>query len=506
MIVEDQTEVVEFLSSPATHGGGPVERAETHASIVFLAGPVAFKLKRAVRYDYLDFSTADRRRTFCEAELRINRRAAPAIYRRVLPITREARGQLALGGDGAPIDWVIEMNRFDQDGLFDRLSERGALDLALMRPLGSEVAAFHAGAERCTDHGGANAMGWVINGNAGAFRADGAEALEATLSTSLLDRRRADGFVRRCHGDLHLRNIVLFNGVPTLFDAIEFNDELACVDVHYDLAFLLMDLWKRRLPQHANAVFNGYLAANADFDGLAALPLFLSCRAAIRAKTALSAAALAADAQAQQQLHATAREYLDAAVQLLRPSRPALVAIGGMSGTGKSTLARSLAPWVGPVPGAVVLRSDEIRKRLCGVGELTRLAPNGYTDDVSRRVYDTLASHAADVVRAGHSAVVDAVFMSPGDRVAIEQAAAAAGVPFVGLWLQAPAAVLVDRVERRGADASDADAAVIRMQLARDPGAVTWNPIDASSEPDAIRRQSVRLIASLVDRGVTRAA
>lgn len=520
MIVEDQAGVVEFLSSPATHGGAAVERIETHASIVFLAGTAAFKLKRAVRYDYLDFSTADRRRAFCEAELRINGRAAPGLYRRVFPITRDSGGRLALDGAGVPVDWVIEMTRFDQDCLFDRLAERGALDLALMRPLGAEVADFHAQADRRTDHGGANAMAWVINGNAVAFRGEAASVLDRSLCTSLLsasraavdrhrsllDRRRAEGYVRQCHGDLHLRNIVLLDGSPTLFDAIEFNDELACIDVHYDLAFLLMDLWRERLPQHANAVFNGYLAATADFDGLALLPLFLSSRAAIRAKTAVTAAALAADAQTQQARCASAREYLQAAIQLLRPARPALIAIGGMSGTGKSTLAVSLAPSVGPVPGAVVLRSDEIRKRLCGVSEQTRLGPTGYTDEVSRLVYDTLVSHAADTIRAGHSAIVDAVFMSHADRAAVERAAASAGVPFVGLWLHAPETVLVDRVGRRGLDASDADAAVIRMQLARDPGAVTWNRIDASGNPDALRRDAVRLVDSVAHGGITLAA
>jgi aminoglycoside phosphotransferase family enzyme len=283
MLVEDQAEVIDFLSSPATHGGAAVERIETHASIVFLAGASAFKLKRAVRYDYLDFSSVERRRRLSDAELQINSRAAPQIYKRVIPVTRDARGRLALGGDGVPVDWVLEMRRFDQDCLFDRLAERGALDLGLMRPLGAEVAAFHADADRRTDRGGASAIGWVINGNAVAFRDEGAGVLDAQqcaalLSASraalerhrgLLDRRRADGFVRQCHGDLHLRNIVLFDGLPTLFDAIEFNDDLACIDVHYDLAFLLMDLWKRRLPQHANAVFNGYLAAT----GAAVVPL-----------------------------------------------------------------------------------------------------------------------------------------------------------------------------------------------------------------------------------------
>ena len=415
---------------------------------------------------------------------------------------------------------IVEMTRVDQDERFDRLAERGRLDLELMRPLGAEVAAFHAGAERCGDHGGPIAIARVINGNAVAFREQGSGILDGPVCAALvsasraaldvrrmvLDRRRAAGFVRQCHGDLHLGNIVRLDGEPTLFDAIECRDELSCIDVQYDLAFLLMDLWRRQLPRHANAVLNGYLAANADFDGLEALPLFLSCRAAIRAKIAATAATLASEAAVREGLCHDARGYLQAAVQLLGPRRPALVAIGGLSGTGKSTLARSLAPSIGPVPGAVVLPSDELRKRLCGVPELTRLGPNGYTDDVSRRVYDTLVSHAADVVRAGHSAMVDAVFMHARDREAIAQAAQSAGVPFVGLWLDASEAVLVERVRHRSADASDADATVVRMQIARDAGAVTWNRLDASPETDAVARQAVRLLESSVRGAVTLAA
>lgn len=516
---EAQADVIAFLGSPSTHGGAPVERVETHASLVFLAGTRAYKLKRAVRYDYLDFSTLDQRRRCCETELRINRRAAPSLYRRVVAVTREFEGHLALGGAGIPVDWVVEMERFDQSQLCDRLATRGRLDLALMRPLAAAVAAFHASADRRSDHGGTTGMAWVLDGNAAAFRDEPAavdSGLCATLlsasrtalqrGSSLLDQRRVGGFVRQCHGDLHLGNLVLIDGQPTLFDAIEFNDELACVDVFYDLAFLLMDLWHRRLPRHANAVLNGYLAHNADFDGLTLLPLFLSARAAIRAKTNLAAAALSSSAQRQRDHQDAAREYLLQAAQLLRPSRPSLVAIGGVSGTGKSTLALSLAPTIGPAPGAVVLRSDEIRKRLCGVPALSRLGPQGYTAEVSRTVYDTLASHAAAIVRAGHSVIVDAVFMDPADRIAVEQAARAAGVPFAGLWLEAPEPVLIERVQRRGDDASDANATVIRMQCARDPGTISWRQVDATAASETVAGEATRLLYGLVLEGMTVAA
>ena len=358
MITQDQTEIVEFLASPRAHDGAAVERIETHASIVFLAGTNAWKLKRAVRYDYLDFSTADRRRAMCEAELRINRRTAPDLYRRVVAVTREPDGSLALGGQGVAVDWVLEMARFDQDGLFDRLAAKGTLDLGLMRPLSSAIARFHQAAETRRDHGGKSGMAWVIDGNAAGFNEQGAGVLDGALCATvtsesrralervgaLLDARQRDGRVRQCHGDLHLRNIVLIDGHPTLFDAIEFNDEIACIDVLYDLAFLLMDLWRRRLPRHANAVWNGYLGETLDLEGLPLLPLFLSCRAAVRAKTSATAAALQDDVTRRDELRDLARAYLDMAGQLLHPPRPALVAVGGLSGSGKSALAAAVAP------------------------------------------------------------------------------------------------------------------------------------------------------------------
>jgi predicted kinase len=296
----------------------------------------------------------------------------------------------------------------------------------------------------------------------------------------LLDRRRDAGFVRHCHGDLHLRNIVLLDGQPTLFDAIEFNDEISSIDVLYDLAFLLMDLWRLGLHHHANVLWNAYLAEGGDVDGVPLMPLFLSCRAAIVAKTTATAAGLQAEAGRRQELRTLARDYLALAESLLEPPPPRLIAVGGLSGSGKSTLAMDLAPSIGAAPGAVVIRSDEIRKRLCGVPPLEQLGPEGYTDDVSRRVYATLMQHADTIVRGGSAVIADAVFARSGDRGAIEHVAAAAGIPFIGLWLEAPESVLLSRVERREADASDAGAGVVRQQLTQQVDAIGWHRLDTS--------------------------
>ena len=499
-LAEDQAGVIDFLASAATHGGVTVERIDTHASIVFLAGGRAYKLKRAVRFDYLDFSTVERRRALCEAEVRLNRRTAPTLYRGVVAVTRETDGSFALAGRGEPIDWVVEMNRFPEEALFDRLASVNRLSVELMPPLAEAIAEFHVSAEHRRDHGGRAGMSWVIEGNAAGFEDFGRACLDPSVASrvidnsrreldrraELLERRRESGFVRQCHGDLHLRNIVLLDGRPTLFDGVEFNDEISCTDVLYDLAFLLMDLWRRHLPRHANAVWNRYLFETEDLTGTSLLPLFLSCRAAVRAKTSATAARLHTDEQRRREQEVMAREYLALAGRLLHPHQPCLVAVGGFSGSGKSTLALNLAPSLGAVPGAVVLRSDELRKRLCGVPPLQRLGPEGYSAQVSEGVYSTLAEQAELVLRAGHSVIADAVYARPADRDVIEQVAAATSTPFVGLWLDAPESLLIDRTAQRHDDASDADATIVRMQRRQDTGDIRWHRLAASAPTAAV--------------------
>lgn len=510
MQATSQQDAIAFLMTPSTHGGAPIERIDTHSAIVLLAGTRAMKVKRDVRFDYLDFSTLERRRKACEAEVRINRRTAPGIYRGVGCVTREADGALAINGAGTPVEWFVDMVRFDQEALLDRHAGRRALDLALMRPLGLAIARFHLSAEARSDHGGEAGMRWVVDGNAEGFADQGRGILDPAIAAdvtarcrealdrhaALLDARRADGLVRQCHGDLHLRNIVLLDGRPALFDAIEFNDEIACVDVLYDLSFLLMDLWRRELPRHANQVFNSYLAETGDLAGLPLLPFFLACRAAVRAKTSATAARVQPDAARRVELETLARSYLTMARDLLRPTPPQLVAIGGFSGSGKSTLALSLAPSVGPVPGAIVIRSDEVRKLLCGVAPVERLDAGGYSSDVTARVYRTLAERADAALRGGHTVIVDAVFARPADRHAIEAVASAAGVPFTGLWLDAPEAVLAARTSHRHLDASDADARIVRQQVQGGTGALGWRRIDAASGPDAVLAEVTNLLTN----------
>ena len=406
-------------------------------------------------------------------------------------MTRDADGRLILDGAGEVVDWLVEMRAFDQNQLLDRLAKQGHLPSGVARDLGDTIAAFHDKAEIAGGFGGADAIAGIIAGNAEAFATCPSGIFDpdsiATLTQDcerllavhrgLLDRRRAQGAVRQCHGDLHLGNICLINGHPVLFDCLEFDERLSNIDVLYDLAFLLMDLLAHSLAGDANMVLNRYLDRRDEVEGLAALPLFLALRAAIRAHVTITRS------------HSAGKEaeaYFSAAFGFLRPAGSRLVAIGGLSGSGKSTAAYRLAPGIGAAPGARVIRSDVIRKRLFDVSPETSLPANAYTPDVTQRVYQTMLREAATCLATGQSAILDAVFLRRDERDAAADTARQADVPFTGIWLEAPAAVLEQRIAQRRNDASDADAAVLRKQLEIDSGPLDWAPIDTANGSDTI--------------------
>jgi uncharacterized protein len=491
---ESQEAVFRFLADPETHKlSGPIKRVDTANAVVFLAGADVYKLKRAVKFPFMDLSTLEKRRNACEAEIAVNRPSAPAIYLSALPIVRQGE-TFAIEGDGEIVEWAVHMRRFDENATLDHIADQEGVSDAIIDKLAVAVRRSHARAPLRDAARAADALETYIEQNSAAFAErpdlfDPPTARKLTVDSQLtfaiarpaLLKRGETGFVRSCHGDLHLRNIVLINGEPTLFDAVEFSDEIASGDILYDLAFLLMDLEKRGLRAAANRLFNRYFAAEPPeaLTGLIALPLFLSLRAAIRAKVeAASAERLEGDKR--DETRALARRYFDCAVRFLAYAPPRLVAVGGLSGVGKSALAGALAPEIGRAPGALWLRSDLERKTMFGIEETVHLPASAYAGDVTREVYERIIDKARTALRAGQGVLLDATFAAAAERSAAAAAAAEAGVGFVGLFLDAPLATRLERIGSRRADASDADANVARRQTAEPLGEKGWAAVAAS--------------------------
>lgn len=495
---KNQDDVIAFLRSPGSYAPGidRVDVIDTHISKIFLAGDRVYKLKRAVKFPYLDFSSQEQRHDACDAELALNRRTAPELYLEVCAIGRTEDGAIGWEARKAILDWVVVLRRFDQEQLFDSLAKKGSLSPELMQQVVDHIVDFHCRAERRLDHGGAAAIAQIEASNLdclarageGFFEPDQIASLHARSHeilqniADLLDARRVAGKVRHCHGDLHLRNICVFQGKPMLFDCLEFSEELATIDVLYDFAFLLMDLEHRGLGDFANTAANRYLDLTDDDDGLPALPLFLSIRAAIRAHVI---AAAQSDRFSRGNLPlqiAEARSYFGTSRAVLKTQPCRLIAIGGLSGSGKSTIARRLAPLLGTRPGARILRSDVIRKRLYGLMPEMPLPNAAYGADTSRSVYDTIRKKATVALKAGYTVIIDSVALLEEERRSFAAVAASANVPFTGIWLEVPAEAMASRLQSRQNDASDATPEVLQQQLGHDPGPIDWLRIDAGQD------------------------
>ncbi|MFQ3665765.1 MAG: AAA family ATPase [Sphingomonadaceae bacterium] len=465
--METDDPIDRWLASGAPFGGEVPKRIDTHCARVFLAGDRAWKRKKPVRTNYLDFTTPERRRAALAAELAINRRTAPDLYLAVHAVVPAGDG-FALDGPGEAVDWLLEMRRFPDDAvLLDRVAHDPP-DARFWRDLADRIAAFHAGlAPAGVD--GAAALAEVVASNTESLLAEAdllgdvaplareLQAAQARLAATLAKRSAA---VVHGHGDLHLGNIALVDGQPVLFDALEFSEALATVDRAYDLAFLVADCWSRGLRHEANLVMNRWIDRTGDEEALAPMPLFLALRLAIRAHVTATRARQAEDRAMGEE----ARRLLALSAAMLAPVPPRLVAIGGLSGTGKSSVAQALAPGLGRPPGARLLRSDVLRKRLAGVPPEERLPPGAYGPGTSGPVYAELFRLGAAALAAGQAAILDAVFAQAGERRRAARLAGDAGARFDGLWLEAPLAVRTARVGARAADASDADAKVAAAQ------------------------------------------
>mgnify|MGYP002400741180 CR=1 FL=1 len=465
----------------------PAERSliETHISSLVLAGDTVYKLHKPLKLDFLDFSTPELRRADSLEELRLNRRTAPQIYLDVLPIVGTPQTpSIASAGDAAQaFDWVLRMRRFEQRDLLDAMAREGRLTEAHVDALAERIAAFHAALPPAPPQFGRpeevrhwalvnlDALQRAAVSSAQTARIDALRAWterECTRLAPLMRERRAQGFVRECHGDLHLGNIALIDDTPTPFDAITFNAELRHIDVASDIAFTFMDLLRHALPALAWRFASAWAEHSGDYAGLALLRHYAVYRALVRARVAALRAGQRGDGGAA---FAAAERDVALAESIVRSDAapaPLLALTCGVSGSGKSTVARLLAQHA----QAVRVRSDVERKRLFALAADARPAPGEiatlYGAEATRRTYEKLSTLARDLLAAGISTVIDAAALRRSERDALRALAASAGARFVLLECSAPEPVLRGRIAQRLAeakDASDADLAVLDLQL-----------------------------------------
>ncbi len=490
-VAPEQAATVAFLGDARTHAGITPQRIDTHLSHVFLTPTDVYKLKRAIRLDFVDYATVAARAAYCHREHAANRPFAGNLYRGVLAIRQTPDGLKLDGTDaeGPAIDWVVHMRRFRDADRLDRRLASGQVAERDLTDFADTLADVHTAAPADRSQGGHGGIASLIDQVSGDLanapgcpeepgRVDAWARDLRTAADRLSDRleaRREAGLVRRGHGDLHLRNLCYWQGRLIAFDALEFDEALRTTDILYDTAFLVMDLLHAGARPAANTVLSRYLARTMDWDGLAVMDVFLSLRAGVRAM----AAALAQDRD-------TASAYLATAENLLstRPA-PRLFAIGGRSGSGKSTAAARVAPQLGKAPGAILVRSDVTRKGLHGVAPETPLPKSAYGPDEDRRVHAALQAIAGRILAAGWDVIVDATFLTPRARSDLAALAEAHGCAFRAAWLQAPEEALRRRVATRRNDASDADLAVLERQLAR-PTPLDWPHVDANDAPDRV--------------------
>jgi aminoglycoside phosphotransferase family enzyme/predicted kinase len=528
----DLAELIADLSDTAAYPE-PVEAVEvrqTHISVVFLAGQHVYKIKKPVALGFLDFSTLERRRHFCHEEVRLNRRLAPDVYLGVVPVARFAEGTLRVEGPGEPVEWAVKMVRLPETATLLSRLRRGELDRHTIDQLARAIARFHASAE-ANVHTQAFGRFAVVAGNARENFTQSTGHIGTTISQRIFERlrdrteaeltrlkpmieARADrGVPRDTHGDLHLDHVYLFPDRPppgdlVIIDCIEFNERLRYADPVADAAFLVMDLCFHGERELAAALANEYFRAAGDADGRALLAFYTAYRAMVRAKVeGLKFAEMEVPAADRATTLQRAKAYWRLALgELENPGQQlCLVLVGGLPGTGKSTLARGLAD----AHDFTVIRSDVVRKELAGAGRssATEFGEGLYSPEATRRTYDECLQRAERLLFEGQRAIVDATFRDEAQRQRFLESATSWGVPGLLLMCQANPDVARRRLKDRRSDVSDADWSVYRQ------AAAAWEPagpfvrrrltvIDTDGLPqDALARaekvlQTSQLIAS----------
>ena len=496
----------EVYDHPVTN----IELIETHISWVILTGEFVYKIKKPVNFGFLDFSTLEKRHRCCINELRLNSRLAADIYLEVVAISGTREKPVIAGGDEV-FEYAVKMAQFPQSAQLDHMLAAGKLKLEHMYAIARMVADFHQKievADGSVDYGNADAVYQPVEENFSQIRdhldttpyASTLQTLEAwsratfDQQQAVFEQRKRDGFVRECHGDMHLRNLVWLDSGPAAFDCIEFNAHLRWIDIVSDVAFLVMDLQARQQQKLANRVLNSYLEITGDYAALCVLPFYLCYRALVRAKVdALRIEQKSITEEERQAALAEFESYLRLATIYTQAPAAKLIIMRGMSASGKSTISQQLVD----AGGMIRIRSDVERKRLFSVGLADNAVSASKTNEINGDIYSAQASQqtyrkllglASEVISAGYSVIVDAAFLKYQQRELFEQLAQHLAVTYIILEITAPAEVLRQRIVERQCDVSDADLAVLDYQLTH------WQALKADESSHVITVNSATTV------------
>ena len=473
------------------HSVANLELIETHISWVILTGDFVYKIKKPVNFGFLDFSSLEKRRNYCEQEVRLNRRLAPALYLGVVPISGTV-DEPVINGNGKAYEYAVKMVQFPQSAQLDNKLAAGELGVEHMDAIAQMVANFHATTAVASSFANNSVKSSVNYGSKEIIKKpviENFELISAHFDTSkyakeliglkqwsdkefvrleaIIEQRKTDGFIRECHGDMHLRNLVWLDNKPLAFDCIEFNPELRWIDVISEVAFLIMDLQDRQQHLLAHHFLNSYLEKTGDYAGLSVLPFYLCYRAMVRAKVdALRIGQKDIDELERKSQLTEFESYLSLATRYTRPPEPKLIIMRGLSASGKSTVSQKLLDEL----GAIRLRSDIERKRLFDISADNNTTSNEidtgiYSTKASQRTYEKLAELALNILNAGFSVIVDATFLKLEQREIFQAIAKRMDVPYLILEVKASTEVLRERIVARKNDVSDADLKVLEHQL-----------------------------------------
>ncbi|NJR51524.1 MAG: AAA family ATPase [Leptolyngbyaceae cyanobacterium CSU_1_3] len=464
----------EFYPHPVT---ATIDLIQTHVSYVLLTGEFVYKLKKPVNYGFLDFSTLEKRKHFCHEELRLNQRGAAELYLAVLPITQQG-DTFSLGGAGETIEYVVKMVQFPQETLLSAMFDRNELSEFHLEDLARELAKFHASAptnDYILKFGEVAQIRQAIDENyeqtvryIGAAQTqqqfDETRAYTDRLfaeQQALFESRVQNRWIRECHGDVHLRNICFWKNKILLFDCIEFNEPFRFVDVMFDIAYIIMDLDARNRPDLSNLFLNAYIEQTGDWEGLQVLPLYLSRQSYVRAKvTSFLLDDPSIPEAVKQEAMETAKRYYTLAWEYTQHKSGRLVVMAGLSGSGKSTVARRLARQT----GAIQIRSDAVRKHLGGVGLDETGGSALYSRDMTQKTYDRLLQLGITLASQGYTVILDAKYDRETLRLPVIAAAESQQIAIEILHCEAPLPVLRDRLQQRQGDISDATADLLDQQ------------------------------------------